>query len=53
MDIFEYVKQAAERVNASKAALAASSTALRNRVLIRAAELLLAESASILAENVF
>ena len=51
MDIFEYVKNAAERVAASKGAIASASTATRNRVLSRAAELLLSECPAILAEN--
>ncbi len=51
MDIFEYVKDACTRAAGAKGALAGASTARRNRVLLRAAELLLGESDAILAEN--
>ncbi|MBQ7377119.1 MAG: glutamate-5-semialdehyde dehydrogenase [Clostridia bacterium] len=51
MDIFEYVKDACTRAAGAKGARAGASTALRTRVLLRAAELLLGENDAILAEN--
>ncbi len=51
METFNYVKSLCEAAAASKGALAGASTKQKNAVLARIAELLRAESASILAAN--
>ena len=51
METFDYVKSLCEAAAASKHALASASTKLKNEVLARIAELLRAESASIISAN--
>ena len=51
METFDYVKSLCEAAAASKHALASASTKQKNEVLARIAELLRAESASIIAAN--